>query len=54
VQGIGALTSSAVVGLLWANVSAKAGFFYAAAWMLAALVTAPMLTGSSESASRPA
>ncbi|MBV9487726.1 MAG: MFS transporter [Frankiaceae bacterium] len=53
VQGIGALTSSAVVGLLWAHVSAEAGFFYAAAWMLAALLAAPMLTGSSESASRP-
>jgi MFS family permease len=44
VQGIGALTSSAVVGLLWASVSARAGFAYAAAWMLAALLASPTLT----------
>jgi MFS family permease len=44
VQGIGALTSSAVVGLLWATVSARAGFAYAAVWMLGALIAAPMLT----------
>jgi MFS family permease len=44
VQGVGALTSSAVVGLLWATVSAPAGFAYAAAWMLCALIAAPMLT----------
>jgi len=44
VQAIGALSSSAVVGLLWSTVSAAAGFVYAAAWMLAALVTSPMLT----------
>jgi MFS family permease len=44
VQGVGALTSSAVVGLLWATVSAAAGFAYAAAWMLCALVASPMLT----------
>jgi MFS family permease len=43
VQGIGALTSSAVVGLLWAKVSAVAGFAYAAAWMLGALLTSPLL-----------
>lgn len=43
VQGIGALTSSAVVGLLWAEVSAPAGFVYAAAWMLGALLTSPLL-----------
>jgi dipeptide/tripeptide permease len=47
VQGVGALTSSAVVGLLWATVSAAAGFAYAAAWMLAALISAPMLTSRS-------
>jgi MFS family permease len=46
VQGIGALTSSAVVGLLWAKVSAPAGFAYAAAWMLGALLTSPMLNRS--------
>jgi MFS family permease len=46
VQGVGALTSSAVVGLLWATVSAPAGFAYAAVWMFAALVAAPMLTRS--------
>ncbi|HEX3823962.1 MAG TPA: MFS transporter [Mycobacteriales bacterium] len=44
VQGVGALTSSAVVGLLWATVSAKAGFGYAAAWMFAALIASPALT----------
>jgi MFS family permease len=44
VQGVGALTSSAVVGLLWATVSAPAGFAYAAAWMLCALIAAPMLS----------
>jgi MFS family permease len=44
VQGVGALTSSAVVGLLWATVSAAAGFAYAAAWMLAALAASPTLT----------
>jgi MFS family permease len=44
VQGVGALTSSAVVGLLWATVSAPAGFAYAAVWMLGALLAAPMLT----------
>jgi MFS family permease len=44
VQGIGALTSSAVVGLLWATVSATAGFAYASVWMLAALVSTPTLT----------
>ncbi len=44
VQGVGALTSSAVVGLLWATVSAPAGFAYAAAWMFAAAAAAPMLT----------
>jgi MFS family permease len=44
VQGVGALTSSAVVGLLWATVSAPAGFAYAALWMLATLATSPMLT----------
>jgi MFS family permease len=43
VQGIGALTSSAVVGLLWATVSPAIGFGYAAAWMLAALLAAPLL-----------
>jgi MFS family permease len=43
VQGVGALTSSAVVGLLWATVSAPAGFAYAAVWMLATLLTSPML-----------
>ncbi len=43
VQGVGALTSSAVVGLLWANVSAVAGFTYAAAWMLGALLASPLL-----------
>jgi MFS family permease len=47
VQGVGALTSSAVVGLLWAAVSATAGFAYAAVWMLAALVAAPMLRARS-------
>jgi MFS family permease len=46
VQGVGALTSSAVVGLLWATVSAPAGFAYAAAWMLAAMVTTPLLTAN--------
>jgi MFS family permease len=44
VQGIGALTSSAVVGLLWATVSARAAFAYAAVWMLGALIASPMLT----------
>ncbi|HTW21052.1 MAG TPA: MFS transporter, partial [Mycobacteriales bacterium] len=44
VQGIGALTSSAVVGLLWSTVSATAGFAYAAAWMVAAAAAAPLLT----------
>jgi MFS family permease len=44
VQGIGALTSSAVVGLLWATVSAPAGFAYAAVWMLGALFASPLLT----------
>ena len=44
VQGVGALTSSAVVGLLWASVSARAGFAYAAAWMLATLLASPTLT----------
>jgi MFS family permease len=43
VQGVGALTSSAVVGLLWATTSAAAGFGYAAAWMLAALFASPTL-----------
>jgi MFS family permease len=43
VQGIGALTSSAVVGLLWATVSPRAGFAYAAVWMAGALLAAPML-----------
>jgi MFS family permease len=43
VQGIGALTSSAVVGLLWAAISPGTGFAYAAAWMLAALLAAPLL-----------
>jgi MFS family permease len=47
VQGIGALTSSAVVGLLWATVSATAGFAYAAAWMFGALIAAPLLTARS-------
>jgi MFS family permease len=46
-QGLGALTSSAVVGLLWANVSAAAGFGYAAAWMAAALLAAPLLVAPS-------
>jgi hypothetical protein len=40
------LTSSAVVGLLWATVSATAGFVYAAVWMVGALLTAPLLTAS--------
>jgi MFS family permease len=52
VQGVGALTSSAVVGLLWSTVSAAAGFAYAAALMLAALLAAPLLTAPSASASR--
>jgi MFS family permease len=43
IQGIGALTSSAVVGLLWATVSAPAGFAYAAAWMLATVLAAPLI-----------
>lgn len=51
VQGVGALTSSAVVGLLWATVSAPAGFAYAAVWMLGALVAAPML--ATRSSQRP-
>jgi MFS family permease len=44
VQGVGALTSSAVVGLLWATVSAAAGFAYAAVWMLGALAASPLLS----------
>lgn len=44
IQGVGALTSSAVVGLLWATVSAPAGFAYAALWMLATLAASPMLS----------
>jgi MFS family permease len=51
VQGVGALTSSAVVGLLWAKVSAPAGFAYAAAWMVGALLTAPTLTARQPAAS---
>jgi MFS family permease len=52
VQGVGALTSSAVVGLLWATVSAPAGFGYAAAWMLGALVASPMLVARRRGADR--
>jgi len=44
VQGVGALTSSAVVGVLWSTVSATAGFAYAAVWMAAALLSSPTLT----------
>jgi MFS family permease len=44
VQGVGALTSSAVVGLLWSQVSAEAGFAYAATWMLGALLASPLLS----------
>jgi MFS family permease len=54
VQGIGALTSSAVVGLLWETVSAPAGFAYAAVWMAGALLAAPMLTARASASEAPA
>lgn len=38
VQSFGDFASSAVVGLLWTAVSPAAGFVYAAAWMLVAVV----------------
>jgi MFS family permease len=44
IQGIGAVTSSAVVGLIWAVTTAAAGFAYAAAWMVGCLLLAPLLT----------
>lgn len=49
-QSFGGFVSSAAVGLIWAWVSPTAGFLYAAAWMVLALVTA--LATASMTASR--
>ncbi len=43
VQAGGDLVATAVVGLLWATVSPTAGFGYAAAWMVASLLTASLI-----------
>lgn len=50
VQSFGDFASSAVVGLLWSAVSPTAGFAYAAAWMLLALVSTGALAGSANAA----
>jgi MFS family permease len=47
VQSLGDLGASVVAGLIWALVSPTAAFGYAAAWMLAALVTATAMNGHS-------
>jgi len=48
VQAGGDLLSSAVVGLLWANVSPAVGFAYAAAWMAASLIATLTTTGTGQ------
>jgi MFS family permease len=45
VQSLGDLGASVVAGLLWALVSPTAAFGYAAAWMVAALVTTTFMKG---------
>jgi MFS family permease len=50
VQSVGDLGASLVVGVLWATVSATAGFTYAAVWMLGSVLASSMLTRSGRSA----
>jgi MFS family permease len=55
VESLGDFASSAVVGVIWIAISPAAGFIYAAAWMLAALMATLGLTlgGRRQHAARP-
>jgi MFS family permease len=52
-QALGDLGSTAVAGIIWSLISPTAAFGYAAIWMVAAMVTGALLSGTGSGAADP-